>query len=112
MHLIFLPKFIPYFVEYKVRAKNLYFKEDLVVALVSRHVNLSIHPNCAIQKPLRINTQSQLQSSESHHTLASPTQAPHHLPVTHLQSYVFLAIFFSNLERMFVNMCPFSNHQD
>ena len=30
MHLIFIPKRIPYFVEYKVRAKNLYFKEDLV----------------------------------------------------------------------------------
>ena len=30
MHVIFIPKFIPYFVEYKVPAKNLYFKEDLV----------------------------------------------------------------------------------
>ena len=55
-----------------------------MVGLVSRRVNLSVHPQCAIQKPLRINTQPQLQSSESHHTLASPTQAPHHLPDTHL----------------------------
>ena len=83
-----------------------------MVALVIRRINLSAHPQCVIQKPLRINTQPQLQSSESYHTLASPTQAPHHLPDTHLQTYVFLSIFFSNLERMFVNMCPFSNHQD
>ena len=87
-------------------------KTLLVVALVSRRVNLSVHLQCVIQKPLRMNTQPQLQFSESHHTLASPTQATHHLPYTHLQTYVFLTIFFSNLERMFVNMCPFSNHQD
>ena len=55
--------------------------------------NLSVHPQCDIQKPLRINTQPQLQSSESHHTLALPTQAPHHLRDTHLQTYVFLEIF-------------------
>ena len=71
----------------------------LVVALVSRRVNLSVHPQFVIQKPLRINTKPQLQSFESHHALASPTQPPHHLPDTHL-------------ERMFVNMCSFSKHQD
>ena len=87
-------------------------KTLLVVALVSRRVNLSAHFQCVIQKPLRMNTQPQLQFSELHHTLASPTQATHHLPYTHLQTYAFLAIYFSNLERMFVNMCPFSNHQD
>ena len=46
-----------------------------MVGLVSRRVNLSVDPLCAIQKPLRINTQLQLQSSESHHALGSPTQA-------------------------------------
>ena len=29
MHLIFIPKLIPCFVKYKVRAESLYFKEDL-----------------------------------------------------------------------------------
>ena len=83
-----------------------------MVGLVSRRVNLSVDPLCAIQKPLRINTQLQLQSSESHHALGSPTQAPHHLPDTLLQTYVFLVTFFSNLEKMFVHMYPFSTHQD
>ena len=83
-----------------------------MVALVSQRVNLSVHPQCVIQKPLRINTKPQLQSPESHHVLASPTQAPHHLPDIHHETFVFLAIFFSNLERMFVNMCSFSKHQD
>ena len=83
-----------------------------MVGLVSRRVNLSVHPQCAIQKPLRINTQPQVQSSESHHTLASPTPAPHYLPDAHFQTYVFLVIFFSNIERMLVHMCPFSIHQD
>ena len=83
-----------------------------MVGLVSRRVNLSAHPQCAIQKPLRIKAQPQLQSFESHHTLASPTQAPHHLPDTHLQTCVFLVIFFYNLESMFVHMCSFSTHQD
>ena len=68
-------------------------------------------PNVPFKKSLRINTQTQLQSSESH-TLALPTQVSYHLPDTHLQTYVFLVIFFSNLERMFVHMCPFSTHQD
>ena len=83
-----------------------------MVAVVSRRVNLSVHPQCAIQKLLRIDTQPQLQSSESYHTLVSPTQARQHLPDPHLHTYVFLAIFFTNVERMFVNICPFSNHQD
>ena len=77
----------------------------LVVALVSRRVNLSAHFQCVIQKPLRMNTQPQLQFSELHHTLASPTQATHHLPYTHL--HAFLAIYFSNLERMFVTCAHF-----
>ena len=50
--------------------------------------NLSVHPQCDIQKPLRINTQPQLQSSESHHTLASSMQAFHHLPDTDIHEKV------------------------
>ena len=46
-------------------------KTLLVANLVSRHVNLSVHHQCAIQNSLRINTQPQLQSSASHHTLVS-----------------------------------------
>ena len=84
----------------------------MVVGLVSQRINLSVHSQRKIKKPLRINTQPQLQSSESHHTLASPTQAPHHLPDTHHQTYLFLVIFFSNLHRMFVDMYPFLTHQD
>ena len=83
-----------------------------MVAIVSRRVNLSVHPQCVIQKSVRVSIQLQLQSSESQGTLASPMQAPHHLPDTHLQTYIFLAIFFSNLEGMLVNMYPFSNHRD
>ena len=30
MHHMFIPKLIPYFVQYKMRVENLYFKEDLV----------------------------------------------------------------------------------
>ena len=83
-----------------------------MAAIVSRRVNLSLHPQCVIQKSVKVSTQLQLQSSESQRTLASPMQAPHHLPDTHLQTYIFLAIFFSNLEGMLVNMYPFSNHRD
>ena len=84
----------------------------LVVGLVSRRVTLSVHSQRTIQNPLRINAQPQLQFSESHHILASPAQAPHHLPDTQLQTYVFPVIFFSNLGRIFVHMRPFSTHQD
>ena len=61
-------------------------KTLVVVNLVSRRVNLSVHHQCFIQKSLRINAQPQLQSSASHHTLVSPMQAPYHLPGTHLQT--------------------------
>ena len=83
-----------------------------MVGLLSQHVNLSVHPQCAIEKPLRINTQPKLQFSELYHTLSLPTQATHQLPDAHLQTHVFLAIFFANLDRMFVHKCPFSTHQD
>ena len=62
----------------------------LVVGLVSWRINLSVHPQCTIQKSLRINTQPQMQSSAPCQTLVSPAQAPHHLPNTHLQTYLFL----------------------
>ena len=68
-------------------------------------------PNVAFKKPLSINNNPNC-NLLNHTTLALPTQAPHHLPDTHLQTYVFLVIFFSNLERMLIHMCPFSTHQD
>ena len=61
-----------------------------MVGLISRRVNLSVHPQYAIQKRLRINTQPQLQPSASHHTLVSPTLAPHHSPDIHPQTNIFL----------------------
>ena len=68
-------------------------------------------PNVAFKKPLSINNNPNC-NLLNHTTLALPTQAPHHLPDTHLQTFVFLVIFFSNLERMLIHMCPFSTHQD
>ena len=68
-------------------------------------------PNVAFKKRLSINNNPNC-NLLNHTTLALPTQAPHHLPDTHLQTYVFLVIFFSNLERMLIHMCPFSTHQD
>ena len=99
---MFIPKLIPYF---KTSEPKLHIsrKTLLVVGLLSQHVNLSVHPQCAIEKPLRINAQSKL---------PLPTQATHQLPDPHLQTHVFLAIFFANLNRMFVHKYPFSTHQD
>ena len=71
MHLIFIPKLIPWNTKCDLKT-YISMMTLLVVGPVSWRINFSVHPQCTIQKPLKINTQPQMQSSALNHTVVSP----------------------------------------